>query len=80
MTTAEASEAETQEEKEGPLFTNSYDLLNTIQDDVNTLEHKCNNDVKSIGDVVMFWDKSKLDLFKISVELELLKLLLQKGR
>jgi hypothetical protein len=74
-----ASEVETQEEKK-PLFTNSYDLLNTILDDVNTLEHKCNNDVKSIGDAVMFWNKSKLDLFKISVELDLLKVLLEKGR
>ncbi len=70
-----AAEVEPQEEEEGPLFTNSYDLLNTILDDVNTLEHKCNN-TKTIGDVVMFWNKSKLDLFKISTELELLKVYL----
>jgi hypothetical protein len=76
--TAEAAKAEPQEE-EGLLFTNSYDLFNTIQDDVNTLEHKC-NDAKTLANVVMFWNKSKLNLFKISVELDLLKVFLEKGR
>jgi hypothetical protein len=78
--TASSETVETPEEKEeGPLFTNSYDLLNAIQDDIRTLEHKCNN-AKTLANVVMFWDKSKLDLFKISTELQLLKLLLEKGR
>jgi len=46
--TSTSTEAEPQEEKK-PLFTNSYDLLNAILDDVNTLEKKCNYDVKTIG-------------------------------
>ena len=70
----------TTEEAEGePLFSNSNDLFNVILDDVNTLQHKCDN-AKTIADAIMFLDKSKLDLFKISTELELLKLLLEKGR
>ena len=68
-----------QEEGEQPLFTNSYDLFNVILDNVNTLQNSCNR-IKTLRDVMLFWDKSEWDLMKISSELRLLRLLLQKGR
>jgi hypothetical protein len=66
-------------EEEEPLFSNSKNLFNVVVDDVNELQDKCNK-IKTLGDVFLFWDKSKIDLFKISTELELLKLLLEKGK
>jgi hypothetical protein len=79
MATPTEPEAQKEEEREGPLFSNSYELFNAILDDVNALEKKCNN-VKTIGDVVMFRYKSSFDLFKIKTELEYLKHLLEQGR